>query len=89
MCVFNKTIYTNATVFTDKIMYCDAPAFQNTHGYSMLGSNGPDADFYNFAITLDGGLETIKSNFKFKYYKQPKVVGVYPFGGPIQAQTPV
>jgi hypothetical protein len=55
----------------------------------MIGSNGPDADFYNFAITLDGGLEIIKSNFEFKYYKQPKVVGVYPFGGPLQAQTPV
>jgi len=31
----------------------------------------------------------MESKAKFMYYKQPKVTGVEPYGGPIEGQTPV
>jgi hypothetical protein len=40
LCVFNNTIFTNATVFSDTLLYCDSPVFQNSQGYSLMGSNG-------------------------------------------------
>ena len=32
----------------ENTMYCDSPVFQNSLGYSLLGSNGEDGNFYNF-----------------------------------------
>lgn len=29
LCVFDGKHFTNATIFSDKIMYCDSPAFTN------------------------------------------------------------
>lgn len=46
MCVFNKTIFTNATIFNENLLYCDSPPFLNGQGYSLLGSNGPYGNFY-------------------------------------------
>lgn len=71
MCVFNSSIYTNATVFSETLMYCDSPPFRNKQGYSLLGSNGENGDFYYFAITLDGGKVVSDATNKFYYYKQP------------------
>lgn len=45
MCVFNRTVYTNATIMSDELMYCDSPALLNIQGYSLL--NGDDTNFYN------------------------------------------
>jgi len=90
MCIFNKTIYMNATIYSNTQIFCDSPAFKNQNGYSLLGSNnGADGDFYSFSITIDGGRVVMDSKAKFMYYKQPKLMGVEPFGGPISGQTPV
>lgn len=53
LCVFNKTIYTNATVMSDTLMYCDSPAILDPLGYSLL--HGDDLKFYNLQVTIDGG----------------------------------
>lgn len=29
MCVFNHTVYTNATIMSNDLMYCDSPALLN------------------------------------------------------------
>ncbi len=29
MCVFNNSIFTNATVFSDTLLFCDSPPFRN------------------------------------------------------------
>lgn len=89
MCVFNKTIFTNATVFSENTLYCDSPSFLNAQGYSLLGSNGPTGDFYDVQLTMDGGVELEGTGQKFSFYKQPQVTGVYPFGGPLKGQTPI
>lgn len=47
MCVFNGTIFMNATVMDHSLLYCDSPPFLDHQGYSMLGKNGDQDDFYN------------------------------------------
>jgi hypothetical protein len=71
MCVFNKTIFTNATIISDTLLYCDSPAFQNNQGYSLIGSKGPNTDWYEFQLTMDGGKEIEQSGLNFYYFKQP------------------
>lgn len=53
MCVFNHTVFTNATIMTDELMYCDSPALLNAQGYSLL--HGDDLTFYHLQVTIDGG----------------------------------
>ena len=36
LCVFNSSIYTNATVMSPNLIYCDSPPLQNDQGYSWL-----------------------------------------------------
>jgi hypothetical protein len=69
MCVFNKTIFTNATIFSENTLYCDSPPFLNAQGYSLHGSNGLAGDFYEVELTMDGGVELEATNQKFSYYK--------------------
>jgi len=38
---------------------------------------------------MDGGVEVEGHGMRFYYYKQPKVMGVLPYGGPLKGQTPV
>ncbi len=89
VCIFNNTIFTNATVMDENTLYCDSPPFQNAQGYSLLGSNGIDGNFYTFQISLDGGHQKDGGDSKFLYYSNPKMLGVTPFGGPIQGGTKV
>jgi hypothetical protein len=35
----------------------------------MLGTNGPNGDFYEVFVTIDGGTEVVASDKTFKYYK--------------------
>jgi len=46
MCVFNGSIFTNATVMSSTLIYCDSPAFLDHQGYSLMGKNGDLDDFY-------------------------------------------
>lgn len=36
LCVFNKTIFTNATIMDGETMKCDSPSLLNSQGYSMM-----------------------------------------------------
>jgi hypothetical protein len=55
MCVFNETIFTNATIMDDTWIMCDSPAFENSQGYSLIGTL--ENNFYSLKITIDGGKE--------------------------------
>jgi len=57
LCIFNETIYTNATVFSENQLYCDSPPFENDQGIPLLNKNGPNGNFYNVKVTIDGGRE--------------------------------
>lgn len=89
MCIFNGTIYSNATILNNNLLYCDSLPFQNQLGYSLLGSNGPDFDWYYLSVTIDGGVEIVNTKLKFSYYRQPKLMAVTPFGGLTTGGTPV
>ena len=69
LCVFNETIFTNATVMDKELIYCDSPPFQNAQGYSKLGTNGVHGNWYNLQLTLDGGTHIGGNATKFFYYK--------------------
>ena len=45
MCVFNGTVFMNATIMDDGLLYCDSPPYLDQQGYSQMGTNGPTADF--------------------------------------------
>jgi hypothetical protein len=53
LCVFNKTIFTNATIMSSEEMKCDSPSLINNQGYSTFF----DGVFYNVEVTIDGGRE--------------------------------
>lgn len=36
LCVFNKTIFTNATIMDEFTIKCDSPSLLNSQGYSMM-----------------------------------------------------
>ena len=55
----------------------------------MLGKNGDQDDFYNVQITLDGGNQILGEGFLFYYYKQARVMEVFPFGGPLSGGSSV
>ena len=54
LCVFNRTVFTNATVLSDSMIVCDSPSILNKHGYSDVPEGGLAA--YTVGISLDGGI---------------------------------
>lgn len=78
LCIFNNTIFTNATVFSDNQLFCDSPVFEDNEGVPLLGRNGPNGNFYNVKVTIDGGHERSKESFRFNYYRQPAITVVSP-----------
>ena len=87
VCVFNKTIYTNATVYSEELIFCDSPSMINRQGYSEVPENG--ISFYNLEVSIDGGLESSVSDTQFSYYRNPTVVSVSPPLGPVTGGTRV
>jgi hypothetical protein len=87
LCVFNETIYTNATIMDDTWIMCDSPAFENAQGYSLIGTG--KSDFYTLRLTIDGGKEVAGNGQKFTFYKQASVNKVSPFGGPLIGNSKV
>ena len=85
VCVFNKTIKTNATVVSEQEILCDSPSLLNKQGYSDV-PDGKTA-FYKVDVSIDGGLQTSDSQAVFKYYREPKITGVTPSSGPIKGGT--
>jgi len=53
VCVFNKTIFTNATVVSDTVILCDSPSILNKQGYSEVPEGR--AAKYLVAVSIDGG----------------------------------
>lgn len=70
MCVFNKTIFTNATIMEHDLMKCDSPSLLNQQGFSSMTN---EMVFYFVEITIDGGREIDGPKQKFNYYKDPKI----------------
>lgn len=54
MCVFNKSIYTNATIMDEHTMKCDSPSLLNSQGFSMMTNV---MVWYYLEVTIDGGRE--------------------------------
>jgi len=87
MCVFNHTIYTNATVMSPELIYCDSPAYLNERGYSYL--SGEDTAWYHVQVTIDGGNVVTGTPQIFRYYQQTQVVEVTPNSGPLSGNTQI
>ncbi len=82
-CVFNKTIFMNATVFEPDQIKCSSPPVLNAHGV-----NENNVRFYDIEITLNRkDLNGPKK--RFYYYKEVTLKGVNPPGGPIEGNTTV
>ena len=52
-----------------------------------MGKNGPNGNFYDVKVTIDGGRETSPQSFKFNYYRQPHIQNVSPSIGPVEGGT--
>ena len=87
LCVFNNTIFTNATVMSDTVILCDSPSLLNKHGYSDVPEGG--ALMYKVDVSLDGGLQISNGTAIFNYYSEPIVTRVIPALGPLRAGTNV
>jgi hypothetical protein len=86
LCVFNKTIHTNATVIDQNLIICDTPSILNSQGYASVP---PSARFYLVDVTIDGGNILSKQGAIFDYYEEPEVVSISPKSGPIKGGTTV
>lgn len=54
LCIFNKTIQTNATVIDVNTLVCHSPSLLNEQGYSMMKDQ---MIWYEFEVTINGGRE--------------------------------
>lgn len=79
MCVFNKTIFTNATIMDERTLKCDSPSLLNSQGYSMMTNK---MLYYFIEVTIDGGREIAGPVQQFNYYKDPKITQISPGAGP-------
>jgi hypothetical protein len=84
LCVFNKTIFTNATIMSGEIMMCDSPDLLNSQGYSIMTDH---MLFYLLEVSIDGGIEMDGPAQKFMYYKDPKPTAIIPDSGPLRGGT--
>ena len=82
-CVFNRTIFTNATVMDENTIKCDSPSVLNADNI-----NENNITFANLEISLNqedfNGPEQ-----KFYYYVSPYISSVSPIFGPIEGGTDV
>jgi hypothetical protein len=86
MCVFNSSIFTNATVIDQFIMLCDSPSLFNEQGYSIMST---DLVWYNIEITIDGGTVIAGPAQNFTYYKYSQIFDIVPNMGPTRGGTKV
>jgi len=75
-CIFNDTIYMNATVLDAATLVCDTPPFD---------SQNPE-QWYRVAVTLDGDFVS-ESYAIFNYYRQPQITSIVPWNGPMKGGT--
>lgn len=86
MCVFNSTIFTNATIMDSETIKCDSPAFLDKFGHSLIRTG---SEFYNVEVTIDGGHQIEGPYQKFMYYRDPDILVISPPRGPISGGTKV
>lgn len=84
LCVFNKTIFTNATIMDGFTMKCDSPSLLNGLGYSLMAE---EMLYYFLEITIDGGRVVAGPPQKFTYYKDPWLQTIIPDSGPTRGGT--
>lgn len=82
-CVFNRTVYTNATVLSDDHIHCDSPIVTN-----YLGINEKNITEYDVEITLNG-IDIQGPKKKFYYYKPTLIYSTEPNFGPIEGNTTI
>jgi len=80
-CIFNDTIYMNATILEQDIIKCDSPPLPPNFGFSDSA-----APFYYIGITLNGK-EITNTTIKFVYYIDPQIKSVTPNKGPLRGCT--
>ncbi len=79
-CIFNDTIYMNATIMETDIIKCDSPPLPPTMGFSA------GVPFYYIGITLNGK-ENVNTSLKFVYYIDPVIKSITPNLGPLKGGT--
>ena len=82
-CVFNKTIFMNATVFEPDRITCSSPPVLNRQGV-----NEKNVKFYDVEITLNHR-DLSGPAKRFHYYREVTIRSVTPPGGPIEGNTTV
>ena len=75
-CIFNGTIYMNATVLDSNTVACDTPPLESIDG----------EQWYNVSVSLDGSYSS-KASAIFRYYRQPILDQISPALGPISGDT--
>jgi len=75
-CVFNESIWMNATILDPTTIVCDSP---------MLEPSAVDM-FYNLSLTLDGEVFS-DTSMAFSYYRNPTITSVSPWTGPTSGGT--
>ena len=80
-CIFNGTIYMNATILEPDIIKCDSPPLPPSMGFSEDHS-----PFYFVGLTLNGK-EFTESKLKFIYYIDPQIKSITPNKGPLRGGT--
>ena len=81
MCVFNNTIFTNATIMEHNIIKCDSPPAENWTRFTE-----EKIVYYYVKITLNG-IEISGPEQKFIYYKEADIYSVTPNLGPVDGGT--
>ena len=81
-CVFNKTIFMNATIIDDTTLYCSTPSIINR--YEMTSTT--DDLFFDVEVTMNA---KDFSGFpqRFYYYNDPQLKGIYPNSGSVEGNT--
>lgn len=75
-CVFNSTIFMNATIVDENHLECDSPPLPRS----------AQSDWYYISLTLNNRDVTNSTN-KFYYYPEPTLEQVYPNKGPVVGGT--
>ena len=80
-CVYNGTIFMNATIIGSELILCDSPPLPPGSGSDST------APFYYVSVTLNGGKEVANSTMKFIYYIDPVIKSITPNRGPLRGGT--
>ena len=75
-CVYNNTIFMNATVIDSNTIICDSPPLESASGDM----------WYNVSVSLDGDFIS-NAGAVFRYYHNPRIDSITPWLGPMSGGT--